>query len=144
MQHKISIGQGSGETLVYAILKLTDKAEVTSKSASGLWSHWEDSTDEGKIKFTHDSKEYLYWEWKSEAPATMLIGSKMGRASHKAGEEEYFQVLIKLSNMTRNAQGKFGGAAAKAGDGSGAGALTYDVNPYFKKGAITWTIVRYE
>ncbi|CAN7547434.1 hypothetical protein LJR090_004624 [Bosea sp. LjRoot90] len=143
MQHKIMIEQGSGEKLVYAILKLNDKAVTVGKSASGSWAHFEDSTDEGKIKFTSDAKEYLYWEWKSESPATMLIGSKMGRASHKAGEDEYFQVLITLTNMTRNSEGRFGGAASKAGAGAGKGTLTYNVNPYFVKGAIDWTVVAY-
>lgn len=140
--HKIMIEQGSGEKSVYAILKLTDKAEVSGKAASGRWAHWEDSTDEGKIKFTSDSKEYLYWEWKSESPATMLIGSKMARASHKAGEEEYFQVLITLTDMRRNSEGRFGGAGNE-GAGSGKGILTYNVNPYFEKGAIGWTVVAY-
>jgi hypothetical protein len=141
--HKIMIEQGSGEKSVYAILRLTDRNEVSGKSASGRWVHFEDSTDEGRIKFTSDAKEHLYWEWKSEAPATMLIGSKMARASHKAGEEEYFQVLITLTKVTRNSEGKFGGAPSKAGAGEGIGTLTYDVGTYFKKGAITWTIVAY-
>ncbi len=142
--HKIMIEQGSGEKSVYAVLRLADKTEVAGKSASGRWVHWEDSTDEGKIKFTSASKEHLHWEWKSDAPATMLIGPKMARGSHKAGEEEDFQILITLTNMTRNSEGKFGGAAAKSGAGSGTGTLTYNVNPYFTKGAIIWTIVRYE
>lgn len=138
--HKIMIEQGSA----WAILELSDRGEKSGTSAFGRWRHTgKDSTDEGKIKFTSDAKEHLYWEWKSEAPATMLIGSKMARASHKAGEEEYFQVLITLTKVTRNSEGKFGGAPSKAGAGEGTGILTYDVSPYFKKGAIIWTIVVY-
>ncbi|WP_332691313.1 hypothetical protein [Bosea sp. (in: a-proteobacteria)] len=140
--HKISIEQGSGEKLVWATLKLTDRAETAGKAASGRWVHWEDSTDEARIKFTSDSKEHLYWEWKAEAPATMLIGSKMARASHKAGEEEFFQVLITLNQVQRNSEGRFSGSG-KEGAGSGKGLLTYNVSPYFEKGAIVWTVVAY-
>ncbi|WP_439497245.1 hypothetical protein [Bosea sp. (in: a-proteobacteria)] len=86
--HKIMIERGSA----WAILGLNDRGEKPGTSAFGRWLHARDSTEEGKISFTSDSKEHLYWEWKSESPATMLIGSKTPRASHKAGEEEYFQV----------------------------------------------------
>lgn len=137
--HKIMIEQGSA----WAILELTDRGEKPGTSAFGRWRHAEkDSTDSGKIKFTSASKEYLYWEWKSESPATMLIGSKTPRASHKAGEEEDFQVLITLTGMRRNAAGKFGGSGSQ-GAGGGKGILTYNVSPYFEKGAIEWTIVAY-
>ncbi|MGE7471349.1 hypothetical protein ACQKLX_18040 [Bosea sp. NPDC003192] len=137
--HKIMIEQDSA----WAILELTDRSEKPGISAFGRWRHAEkDSTDAGKIRFTSDSKEYLYWEWKSESPATMLIGSKMPRASHKAGEEEYFQALITLTGMRRNSEGKFRGSGSQ-GAGSGKGILTYDVGDYFKKGAIEWTVVAY-
>ncbi|WID99271.1 hypothetical protein QO058_14115 [Bosea vestrisii] len=136
--HRIMIEQGSA----WAILGLTDKREKSGTSAFGRWLHARDSTEERKISFTSDSKEYLYWEWKSESPATMLIGSKTPRASHKAGEEEYFQVLITLTGLRRNSEGKFGGSGSQDA-GSGKGILTYNVSPYFEKGAIEWTVVAY-
>ncbi|AMJ61131.1 hypothetical protein [Bosea sp. PAMC 26642] len=62
--HKIMIEQGSA----WAILGLNDRGEKPGTSALGRWLHAEkDSTDEGKIRFTSDSKEHLYWEWKSES-----------------------------------------------------------------------------
>lgn len=137
-EHKIMIEQGSA----WAILELTDRGEKSGTSAFGRWRHATDSTDEGKIRFTSYSKEHLYWEWKSQSPATMLIGSKTPRASHKAGEEEDFQVLIMLIGIRRNAEGKFGGSGSQ-GAGSGKGILTYNVSPYFEKGAIEWTVVAY-
>ncbi|RXT44594.1 hypothetical protein B6S44_27570 [Bosea sp. Tri-44] len=137
--HTIMIEQASA----LAIVELQERGEKNGNPAFGTCRHDEkDSTDEGKIRFTSDSKEHLYWEWKSESPATMLIGSKMPRASHKAGEEEYFQILITLTGIRRNAEGKFRGGGSQ-GAGSGKGVLTYNISPYFVKGAIEWTVVAY-
>ena len=94
------------------------------------------------LRFTSDSPEYLYWEWKGGPQGgNFAIGSKMGRASHKAGEDEIFQVLITLDFAKRMANGAF-----KVGSvlGDGSGRFTYNVNPHFTKGDITGTMVRYE
>lgn len=84
------IEQGSA----WAILGLTDKRQKSGRSAFGGWLHEKDSTADGKIRFTSDSKEHLYWEWKSESPATM-------------------QVLITLTGTRRSSDGSSSAAAAQ-------------------------------
>ena len=70
----------------------------------------------------------------------------MGRASHKAGEDEFFQVLMKLDGAKRTAASRFQPASVL---GEGTGTITYGVGApgggrYFSAGPITWTAVRYE
>ncbi len=138
--HRIMISQG--EESHYAVIRLIDKSESDDgRLVTGKWKHTSDSYNDQEILFTSDNPEYLYWEWRGGPQGGDLqIGSKMGRASHKAGEDEIFQVLITLYLAKRLAGGYF-----KVGSvlGEGAGKLTYDVNPHFKKGDITWTVVRY-
>lgn len=126
----------------WTTIRLNDRDEESSTVVTGRWKHTSQSHNDEEIKFTSDNPKYLYWEWKGGDPGGILyIGSKMGRASHKAGEEEIFQILITLSGVKRFADGKF--KVASSGD-EGSGKLKYDVNPHFKAGAITWSVVRYE
>ncbi len=136
--HELMISQAEH----YVVVALQDKTELVNDSVSGTWKHTSKSYNDEEIKFTSDNPQYLYWEWQAMEPGGVLtIGSKMGRASHKAGEDEYYQILITLLGVKRNADGKFKVAsAAEEGDGK----LTYNVNPHFKAGAITWGVVRYE
>ena len=138
--HRLMIAQG--EESHYAVLRLADKTETADgRLVTGRWKHTSESYNDTEILFTSDSPEYLYYEWKGGPHGGDLsIGSKMARASHKAGEEEYFQVLITLDYVQRLAGGNFKvGSVLKEGSGR----LTYNVNPHFEKGAITWTVVRY-
>lgn len=138
--HQLIISQG--EESHYTSLKLLDKTESDDgRFIAGKWKHTDQSYNDQVILFTSASAEHLYWEWKGGPQGGDLqIGVKMGRASHKEGEDEIFQVLINLFFAKRLAGGYF-----KVGSvlGEGAGKLTYDVNPHFKKGDITWTVVRY-
>lgn len=52
----------------------------------------------------------------------------MGRASHKAGQDSIFQVLMILSSVKRDANGCF---HIPGSNGDGTGLLTYNVNPHF-------------
>ncbi len=145
--HKIMIEQGSGEKSAWKTLKLSEREAAEGKSASGKWTHFDNSGDSdsdssNKIRFTSAHNDHLYWQWSSTAPSVMTIGVKMARASHRSDEKEDYQILITLNNVSRSSNGQFGGAG-KNGAGSGSGLLTYDVNPHFKKGAIEWTVVRY-
>jgi hypothetical protein len=107
---------------------------------AGSWKHTNGSHDGSLIKFTSDNEQYLYWLYNGGPNGGVLqIGSKMGRASHKAGEDEIFHVFIRCFMMRRDAQGHFHGS----GDHDGEGLLTYNVNPHFVKGAFGWSVVRY-
>jgi hypothetical protein len=127
----------------WTTIRLMDKTEsADGKSVTGTWRHTNQSYNDEEIKFTSDSPEHLYYEWNGGAHGGNLsIGGKMGRASHKAGEDEIFQVLIFLDYVRRLANGSF-----KVGSvlNEGTGRLTYNVNPHFKAGDITWTATRYE
>jgi hypothetical protein len=146
--HRLMISQQVDGADHWTTIRLMDQAETRPSdsdtgdtSVSGNWRPTSDSYNDEEIKFTSDNPQYLYWEWKGNARGgDISIGSKMGRASHKAGEDEYFQVLIKLFYARRLANGTFKVASTLD---EGAGKLTYNVNPHFKAGDITWTVVRY-
>ncbi|MEI6706534.1 MAG: hypothetical protein WCK96_05285 [Methylococcales bacterium] len=132
-QHLIMITQNNNWTTI----ELKDKLDEWIV-ATGSWKHTAESYNDEEIKFTSDNSKYLYWLWN---PMRILnIGSKMNRASHKAGEEEIFQTFITLFGVERLANGKFRVASS---DGVGSGILRYNVNPHFKAGAITWSVERY-
>lgn len=126
----------------YTVIKLADKQELFGgRLVQGTWRHTDKSHDDSMIKFTSDNPQYLFWQWAGgPAGGLMRIGSKMGRGSHKAGEEEMFQVLITLSSVKRDANGYF---HLSASSGEGTGLLAYNVNPHFKSGVIEFSVVRY-
>lgn len=128
------ISQGSN----YTILKLRDKQEVPSSfvpSVNGTWRHTDESYRDAEIKFTSDNPEYLYWEFR-QLSRLLLIGSKMGRASHKAGEDEIFQVLITLFGVMRLGDDRFKPASGDEGEGL----LAYRVGDDFSAGKIAWSV----
>ncbi len=141
--HRIMIEQNVDGETHWTTIRLIDKLESKDgKSVTGSWKHTSDSYNDQEIKFTSDNPQYLYWEWNGGPHGgDFSIGSKMGRASHKAGEDEIFQVLITLDFAKRMADGAFKVASVL---GNGSGKLKYNVNPHFKAGDITWTVVRYE
>ncbi len=141
--HRIMISQDVHGEDHWTTIRLADKIETKDgTSITGTWKPSADSYNNAEIKFTSDNPQYLYWEW-SGGPhgGDLSIGSKMGRASYKEGEDTYFQVLITLRFIKRQANGTW-----KVGSvlPDGAGELTYRVDPDFEKGAITWEVVRYE
>ena len=140
--HQIMISQTVGGEDHWTIIRLQDKHEAADGTfIRGTWRHTDKSYNDQEIKFTGDNPEYLYWEWRGNAKGgDFSIGSKMGRASHKAGEDEYFQILITLLFCKRTAGGTFKIASVL---NEGAGKLTYNANPHFEKGDITYTIVAY-
>jgi hypothetical protein len=141
--HRIMISQLVNGEDHWTTVRLMDKSEsADGRSVTGQWRHTDQSYNDKEIKFTSDHPEYLYWEFSQPNAhgGVLKIGSKMGRASHKEGEDTIFQVLITLYNVKRQAGGRFavGGVLDE-----GAGKLTYNVDPHFEKGDITWTVVRY-
>jgi len=141
--HQIMIEQDVDGENHWTVIRLTDKSESRDgKLITGTWKHTSDSYNDKEIKFTSDHPQYLSWEWRGGAHGGDLsIGSKMGRASHKAGEDEIFSVMILLKLVRREACGTFKvGSVLK----TGAGNLTNGVNPHFNKGAIEWSVNRYE
>jgi hypothetical protein len=128
--HRIMISQEVDGADHWTIIQLQDKTEARDGTlVTGSWQHTSESyMENGKeVKFTSDNAEYLYWEWRGNASGgNFAIGSKMKRASHKAGEDEMFQVLISLLFCKRLA-----------------GKLTYRVSPHFEKGDITYNIRAY-
>jgi hypothetical protein len=141
--HRIMIEQNVDGENHWTTIRLIDKQESKDgSSVTGSWKHTSESYNDEEITFTSAHPQYLYWEWKGGPHGgNFSIGVKMGRASHKAGEDEIFQVLITLDLAKRMANGAFRVGSVL---GNGSGRLTYDVNPHFKKGDITWTVVRYE
>jgi hypothetical protein len=142
--HYFMMSQKTGDGADHwTTIRLIDKSEAKDGSLiTGVWKHTDKSYSDREIKFTSDNPQYLYFEWKGGPQGGDLqIGSKMGRASHKAGEDETFQVLITLLDVKRIPAGKFKLGSA---DGEGTGTLAYNVEPHFKKGDITWMVVRYE
>jgi hypothetical protein len=141
--HRLMIEQNVDGETHWTTIRLIDKLESKDgKSVTGSWKHTSDSYNDKEILFTSDNPQYLYWEWNGGPQGgDFSIGSKMGRASHKAGEDEIFQVLITLDFAKRMADGAFKLASER---GNGSGKLKYNVNPHFKAGEITWTVVRYE
>jgi hypothetical protein len=133
-------GDGSDH---WTIIRLIDKSEAKDTSLiTGAWKHTDKNYSDKEIKFTSDNPKHLYFEWKGGPQGGELqIGSKMDRASHKAGEEETFQVLMTLLDVKRIPAGKF---KLDAAGGEGAGTLANNLDPHFKKGGITWMVVRYE
>lgn len=141
--HRIMISQNVDGADHWTTIRLSDKTEAKDgTSVTGTWRHTAESYNDTEIQFTSDNPQYLYWEWNGGPHGgDMTIGSKMGRASHKAGEDEMFQVLITLHYAKRQANGYFAVGSVLP---EGSGELTYNVNPHFQKGPITWTVVRYE
>jgi hypothetical protein len=122
----------------YTVIWLKDKHESDDgKSVNGTWGHTSLSYNNKEIKFTGDNPQYLYWQWDGGPHGGDLsISSKMGRASHKAGEDEVITVYIKLSQVKRLANGRF--------EGEGSGKLTYRIGSDFKAGDIAWSVNRYD
>jgi len=138
IDHEIMIEQNNS----YTIIRLMDKEESKDgKFVSGTWQHTGKSYNDQEIKFTSDNPQYYYWEWHGPHAGAISIGTKMGRGSHKAGEETMFQVLINLLFARRMANGKFqvGGVLPNGG-----GLLTYNVKPHFFAGPILWSPTQYE
>ncbi len=59
----------------------------------------------------------LFWTWNSDT-FVIEVGKRKPRASHKAGQEEYFQKWISLFNAKRSVDWKFSIASPYA-DGTG-------------------------
>src|SRR5438105_718869 len=89
--HRIMISQQFDGVDHYTPIRLRERTvegEDENNFTSGIWKHTDESYNGEEIKFTSDHPKYLYWEWKSTDPGGSLnIGTKMGRASHKTGEE---------------------------------------------------------
>ena len=139
--HKIMISQTVDGGPHWATIKLSDKQELNyGTMVTGSWKHTSGSHDNSLITFTSDNPQYYYYVWiGGPQGGTLQIGSKMGRASHKAGEDEIFQVLITCVMIRRDANGYFRAGSSGEGDGL----LTYNVNPHFTKGAMRWSVVTY-
>ena len=140
--HQVMISQTIDGASHWTVIKLADKQELFGgRMVQGTWRHTDKSHDESSIKFTSDNPQYLFWQWVGGPQGGLLqIGSRMGRASHKAGEDSIFQVLMTLSTVKRDANGYF---HVPGSNGDGTGLLTYNVNPYFKSGAIEFSVIRY-
>ncbi len=136
---------------------LIDKQEMPDGSlVSGTWKSsysremgvWNTYNDK-EVVFTSVNPQYYYWEWRGPHQADINIGVKMGRASHKEGEDEIFQVLITLYNARRLATGKFeaGTLLRKKFAGYevplGGGRLMNNVGSDFTAGSINWTMTSY-
>ena len=130
--HNLMISQGSN----FTTLRLMDKQEKTGSfmrtTVTGAWKHT--SKNDKEIQFTSVHPEHLYFEYLSLSNI-LYVGTKMGRASHKAGEEVSIDVIVTCLGVMRGADGTFKAASGKEGKGM----LATDwAKPHFTKGDIEW------
>ncbi len=149
-RHYVIIQQGETSRTI----ELIDSEEARGESASGRWNHRRidrsfeaEPGSEDAILFTSASHVHRRWKWSQADARTLTIGTVFDSASHKTGEEgQLFTALIFLKGMDRKADGTFAGtfsANEKGGRGNGKGQLVNGVDPYFKKGEVTWSVVEY-
>jgi hypothetical protein len=138
-EQNIKINQDVEGEKHWSIIVLNNKTKSSDgKLVTGSWRHTNQSYKGEQVKFTDDHPDHLYWEWRGDARGGVVsIGSKMGRASHKAGETEIFDVYIILNYAKVLAGGRI---AITGGFDFGAGRLNQNRNPHFTKGEITWNV----
>ena len=138
-EQNIKISQQVEEEEHWAIIVLNNKTKSSDgKLVTGSWRHTNQSYTGQQVKFTSVHPDHLYWEWRGDARGGVVsIGSKMGRASHKAGETEIFDVYITLNYAKLLAGARI---AVNGPLDFGAGRLTNNAKPHFEKGEITWTV----
>ena len=137
-EQEIRISQQVEEKDHWTVIVLNGRTKSSDgKLVTGSWRHTNRSYTGSQVKLTDDHPDHLYWEWRGDARGGVAsIGSKMGRASHKAGETEIFDVYITLQYAKLLAGGKI--AVSGALD-FGPGNLPNNRRPHFEKGEITWT-----
>ena len=131
MQHKIMVEQGEH----WAVLALTDKSQTAGQKKKGATGGtWRETDDTSSDKAFGFKKDNLAQEFELMLD-TLSIGSRStSQGSHKQGEDPYFQAVLKLFAVKRDATGKL--------FGEGKGYLESNSGP-MKKGDITWSMVRY-
>jgi hypothetical protein len=128
------ISQGSN----YTVLRLIDKQEKQGSfmrtTISGIWKPTSKSHNDKEIQLTSANPEYFFWEYFSLSNI-LYAGTKMGRGSHKAGEETLTDALVTLLGVMRGADGTFKAPSGREGKGT----LNTDwAKPEFTKGDIEW------
>jgi hypothetical protein len=145
--HRILISQKINGQDRWTILLLREhSASLDGRLIAGRWTPTTHSYNGDQIKLTSDHVNYLFWEFRqpNARGGSILIGSRMARASHHADQKDFFQVLVTLYAVKRIAGRKFSNGSVLAGLlAGGAGALTYKVDPHFEKGHISWEMGAY-
>ncbi len=147
-KHTIMIEQKVNDEDHYHNIFLIDRNESSTDAlVSGSWRVSDQGYNDKEPVFTSDNPQYWYWEWRGPHSGSIQIGTKMGRASHKEGEDEIFQVLITLRNARRTAGSRFEPITTitdpKTDQKIGSGFLTYNAGNDYVKGEILWRVLSY-